>query len=804
MHFRNDWFTKPTVLPNVLLYNENLFKSVPQGSLVGAWLNLTIGDAANRGKRMLSLDREICRNLDAVIQREWLVTNGLGSYASGTVSGVNTRRYHGLLVAALRPPVARTVLVAKVDEEVEYDQRTYYLGANEYQDGTINPGGFVHLESFALEDGLPVFIYRIGGPEGLMLEKRIWMEHGQQTTYVRYRLFRQPLEPPGSSVGVFMNGTRKDETASIALTLLPFTVYRDYHSQQYGSADLHFAISPLNASASSLNGSAAELAGCTITAFEGAQPYHLIATSHQATQPTFSEVGVWYWRNLHRAERERGLPDTEDYYLPGVFRTRLTLADKGSAAQDTLTLLLTTEPRWTSLVHANAPAKSMQRTQARQREIAGQGWPQLGERDRAMLQQLRLAADQFLVVRPLQGAKKTRPASNANATVIAGYHWFTDWSRDTMISLPGLTLTTGRFKEARDLLENFARYLNQGMLPNRFPDSGERLADADYNTIDATLWYFHALDRYLRLSGDTTLLGKLFPALEEIIAWHQRGTRFGIHVDARDGLLTAGTPGVQLTWMDAKVDDWVVTPRTGKPVEINALWYNALRLMEEWAEGQGKNPLPYGAAAARCRDHFNQRFWHEPGAYLADVIDGPNGDDTSLRPNQIFALSLPHPVLETRRWRPVLEAVTHHLLTSLGLRTLNRAHPDYQAHCTGDRYARDRAYHQGTVWAWLIGPYLDARLRVYGTDDEAALTHEEERCLGMLEAFREHLSQAGLGTINEIFDGEAPHTPRGCIAQAWSVAEVLRLWSRCHHIEPVPNVPAATATKPRTRRTRPG
>jgi predicted glycogen debranching enzyme len=542
------------------------------------------------------------------------------------------------------------------------------------------------------------------------------------------------------------------------------------------------------------------IAGCTITAFEGAQPYHLIAVGSQADDPDFTTMGVWYWRFLHRKERERGLPDTEDYYLPGTFQARLTLANKGAHAQDTLTLILTAEPRWHNYTRPGAPAKSLQRTLARQHEIAGNDLQHLGERDRSFLQQLRLAADQFLVARLSNGSKLT--GSNAHTTLIAGYHWFTDWSRDTMISLPGLTLATGRFEEARSLLQHFARYLDRGMLPNRFPDSGENLTDADYNTADATLWYFHALDQYLRLSGDTSLLGSLFPALEEVITWHQRGTRFGIHADEHDGLLAAGEAGVQLTWMDAKADDWVVTPRSGKPVEINALWYNALRLMEEWATGQGKDPLPYGAAAARCRESFNQRFWYESGAYLADVVDGPDGDDTSLRPNQVLAISLPHPVLETARWQSVLDALTRHLLTSVGLRTLNQAHPAYRGHYTGDRYMRDGAYHQGAVWVWLIGPYLDARLRVWGSEDAGARSHEEERCRGILEAFLDHLGQAGMGSISEIFDGEAPHTPRGCIAQAWSVAEVLRLLSRCHHIAPKPDSPASLTSKARGRRTR--
>ncbi len=751
---------------------------------------------------MLTLEREICRNLDEVLQREWLVTNGLGSYASGTVAGANTRRYHGLLVAALHPPVARTVLVAKVDEEIEYDQRTLYLGANEYQDGTINPGGFVHLEHFALEDGLPVWLYRIGGPAELMLEKRVWMEHGQQTTYVRYRLFRQPAEQQNGATTQAHGVGGAEAPPAVTLTLLPFAAYRDYHSQQYGSADRHFAIAGLYPADSSQQDETPGIAGCRITAFAGAQPYHLIAIGAQTSRLDFTPMGVWYWRFLHRKERERGLPDTEDYYLPGLFRARLSLEGQDKTQQDTLTLILTAEPRWAASIRPGAPAKSLQRALTRQRAIADGDLQHLGERDRDFLQQLRLAADQFLVARPLNGSKPGGSGAKAATTVIAGYHWFTDWSRDTMISLPGLTLATGHFNEARSLLENFARYLNRGMLPNRFPDSGEQLTDVDYNTADATLWYFHALDQYLRISGDTTLLDTLFPALEEIIAWHQRGTRFGIRVDTRDGLLAAGEPGVQLTWMDAKVDNWVVTPRIGKPVEINALWYNALRLMEAWAISQGKDPQPYSAAAARCRDSFNQRFWLEANGYLADVIDGPDGDDTSLRPNQVFAISLPHPVLDAARWQPVLDILTRNLLTPLGLRTLNREHPAYRGHYTGDSHARDSAYHQGTVWAWLIGPYLDARLRVAGSADERARAQEEQRCLDLLEAFRSHLAQEGLGSISELFDGEAPHTPRGCIAQAWSVAEVLRLWSRCHHLAPQPETAPALTGKTRGRRVR--
>jgi hypothetical protein len=366
---------------------------------------------------MLTLPREICRNLEAVLQREWLLTNGLGSYASGTVAGANTRRYQGLLVAALRPPVARTVMVAKVDEEVEYDQRTFYLGTNEYQDGTIHPGGFVHLESFALEDGLPVFLYRIGGPNDLMLEKRLWMEHGQQTTYLRYRLYRQPTEQetitldaasehkqraPASPAPASMTSAA---ASSITLTVLPFTAYRDYHGQQYGSAEQHFALTPLQPTPATQDNGKVAVVGGTISPYEGAQPFHLVGLASPVSAPLFTAIGVWYWRFLHRVERERGLPDTEDYYLPGAFRMQLRLQERNQTGNhsgegaDTFTLALCAEPRWNALVRPGATAKSLQRTLARQREVIGDHQTGVSERDAAFLQQLRLAADQFLVSR---------------------------------------------------------------------------------------------------------------------------------------------------------------------------------------------------------------------------------------------------------------------------------------------------------------------------------------------------------------------------------------------------------------------
>jgi predicted glycogen debranching enzyme len=363
------------------------------------------------------------------------------------------------------------------------------------------------------------------------------------------------------------------------------------------------------------------------------------------------------------------------------------------------------------------------------------------------------AADAFLIRRP-DGA----------ASVIAGYPWFTDWGRDTMISLEGLTLTTGRWVEAGYILRTFAHYVRDGLIPNMFPE-GER--EGLYHTADATLWFFHAVDRYVAASGDQLTLSLLYPTLKGIIDWHVRGTRFGIHVDAADGLLIQGAEDVQLTWMDAKVDGWVVTPRRGKAVEINALWYNALRLMQRWAPDHGDQASVYASRADRAERAFNDRFWFAGGGYLYDVVDAEGGgNDPKCRPNQVFAISLPHPVLARDRWAQVMEVVRSRLLTPVGLRSLAPGDPDYKPRYFGDLRARDAAYHQGTVWGWLVGPFIDAWLKVH--------PDEREKARGFLAAFETHLAEAGIGSISEVFDAEPPFTPRGCIAQAWSVAEVLR------------------------------
>ncbi|HEV7127227.1 MAG TPA: amylo-alpha-1,6-glucosidase [Ktedonobacterales bacterium] len=733
-----------------------------------------------------ALGHSICATLETAIAREWLATNGLGGYAAGTLAGATTRRYHGLLVAALRPPVARTVLVTKVDETVTLAAgATVALGANEYADGTITPTGYVYLDEFALEDSVVRLRYRL--PGDLTLEKRIWMEHRHNTTYVRYHLLAPsplPCQPP----------------TTVTLALSPFCVARDYHSHQHGNPDWRFLVE-------------VEPGGCRVRANAAAPVCRLNA----GPAATFNATGVWYWHVLHRVERERGLDDEEDVYQPGTFSVRL-------APGATLTLVASADEDlgagFGGPAHEATGAAALQRERARAADLLARASQALAPAAGAtlvtttaaeivsgmspieaaaplapILGRLALAADQFLVARTLPASARAEgetampatgqpaasdhsmadPHHTAGLTVIAGYPWFTDWGRDTMIALAGLTLPTGRAEEARLLLRTFARLLDRGMLPNRFPDSGAPLSDADYNTADATLWLFVALDRYLTATGDAALLAELWPGLASVVDWHQRGTRFGIGVDPRDGLLRAGAPGVQLTWMDAKEDDWVVTPRRGKPVEINGLWHHALALMERWAPQGGQSPEPYRQARERAGAAFAARFWNAAGGYLYDVVDVDGVDDASdaaLRPNQLIALALPHCPLDADRALLALAAVESALLTPLGLRTLAPSDPAFLGAYRGDQRARDAAYHQGTVWPWLIGPYLDARRRL-----AADPQHEATARARLLAAFRDHLLDAGLGSISEIAEGTPPFRPVGCFAQAWSVAELLRGWS---------------------------
>jgi predicted glycogen debranching enzyme len=465
-------------------------------------------------------------------------------------------------------------------------------------------------------------------------------------------------------------------------------------------------------------------------------------------------------KNLfYRVEALRGYDSQGALWSPGYFSVSLT-------PEQDATLVASTEP-WAT-VSALSPREALPaEIERRERLLLAPPAPaQTG-----FGAELALAADQFIIIPAgrVEEAARARAAGDEVRTVIAGYHWFTDWGRDTMISLEGLTLTTGRFAEAGWILRTFAHYVRDGLIPNMFPE-GER--SGLYHTADATLWYFHALDRHILATGDRETLRLVLPALREIVSFHTRGTRFGIEVDPRDGLLRQGAPGYQLTWMDAKVGDWVVTPRRGKAVEINALWYNALRLLAEWVREESDSNEAEAAAlverAEKMRQAFNRRFWYAAGGYLYDVVDGEAGDDPSCRPNQLLAFSLKHAVLDEDKWKPVLDVATERLLTPVGLRSLAPGHPDYKSKYDGDLRARDAAYHQGTVWAWLIGPFIDAWLRVHPGHDQDARR--------FLEGFKQHQDEACVGSISEIFDAEAPFAPRGCVSQAWSVAEVLRCY----------------------------
>ncbi len=674
---------------------------------------------------ILDWGREICGNLGTADSREWLCANGIGGFASGAVSGMLTRRYHGLLVAALNPPLGRTLLVAKLDDTIEYDGLSCPLFTNRWADGSVDPHGYREIERFRLEGTTPVWTYACAD---VLLEKRVWMEHGANTTYVQYRLLRSG--------------------GPVRLEMKALVNYRDYHSTTRGDGwQMRVEQIP---------------AGLRVTAFDGAQPFVLLAEGAEA-----HPAHAWYTGFDLAAERERGLDSREDHLHAATFRATLS---PGAS----LTLVCSTEAG--PSLDGSAAWERWRQHEADLLTRWRKAVPAAGQAP-AWIEQLVLAADQFVVRRPL-------PDDPDGMSVIAGYHWFGDWGRDTMISLPGLSISTGRPEVAKRILTTFARFVDQGMLPNRFPDAGEA---PEYNTVDATLWYFEAIRAYHATTRDDALLRELFPVLEEIIRWHRKGTRYGIAEDPDDGLLRSGEPGVQLTWMDAKIGDWVVTPRTGKPVEINVLWYNALCAMAAFAKQLGRPTEPWDSLAARVRIGFD-RFWDETGEHCYDVIDGPEGDDGALRPNQIFAVSLPESPLSPERQRRVVEACARHLLTSFGLRSLAPGHPQYHGRYDGGARERDAAYHQGPTWGWLLGPFALAHLRVY-RDPEAAQA--------FLQPLAHHLADYGVGSIAEIFDGDPPFAPRGCIAQAWSVSETLRVWTE---IAGAAQAPPTTKTARRPRR----
>ncbi len=707
----------------------------------------------------IEFGRDLCNNLSQASTREWLVTNGIGGYACGTVADLPTRRYHGLLVAALKPPVERQLMLAKLDATVDYGGRCYDLAANRWASGIVDPQGYMQLERFHLEGTIPVWTYALGQAR---LEKRIWMAQGQNRTYIRYSLAQAKIPAK--------------------ITLKALVNYRDHHhNSRKDSVDWTPSTEVIPQGLcwrATLSGTALALRVTEREVqIEPAQHWHL---DYELSQ-----------------ERDRGLDSQEDHFHGATLTAELWPGRSLTVIAEAIT----TVPQLEALRDSNATGSI--ESKADSKDALEQQHDQdadllnrclisstyhLGPNQfpPAWVGQLMLAAHQFIVQRPI--ISETGSETEPGLSIIAGYPWFSDWGRDTMISLPGLLAHDPA--AARPILQTFARYVDQGMLPNTFPEHSDN-ADLDaaptnaaqYNTVDATLWYFEAVRWYYAATHDDALIAELFPVLADIIQWHQRGTRHGIRLDD-DGLLYAGEVGVQLTWMDAKVmgnpegspeeqTDWVVTPRIGKPVEVNALWYNALLVMWQLARRLDKPHGQYRELAQKTHQGF-QRFWNAEAGYCYDVIDGPEGNDDSLRPNQLFALALPlnsrHRVslLTPEQEKAIVDICQAELLTPMGLRTLAPQHPDYQGHHSGTVRQRDGAYHQGTVWGWLIGPFVQAHLKVYQNKAQAR---------EFLQGLESHVATGCVGTLGEIFDGEAPHGPKGAFAQAWTVAEVLRAWA---------------------------
>ena len=636
----------------------------------------------------------------SLIEHEWLVTNGLGGYSSGTVAGAVTRRYHGMLVAALRNPLGRMIMLNSVDDDLELEM----------------------LKEFRLEGGIPVWRFET---DGAVIEKRVGMPYRQNTVVIRYTLLEGPAREIRLSPAVHFRGYEAPVTELL----------RDDY--KFASNGHHFQLT---------SGHGAEM---------GLPPLWLSVEGRGA----FELQERRREQVLFPVEEARGYRGHGALWSPGAFTVELK-------PEESVALIASTEGDDVMTAMTASEVFSFERERKR-RLLESAAAPARGDRGA----QLVLAADQFIITPAGRAEEQARAkaAGEEVRTVIAGYHWFTDWGRDTMISLEGLTLTTGRHREAGYVLRTFAQYVRDGLIPNFFPDGND---EGLYHTADATLWFFHAIHRYAEVTGYWHFVEDILPVLRGIVEHHVNGTRFGIGVDPRDGLLRQGAQGYQLTWMDAKVDDWVVTPRRGKAVEVNALWYHALRLIEKWEcdFGDRDQSNRYGERAERVRESFNRRFWNDETGYLFDVIDGPEGGDAACRPNQLLAISLPNAVLDESRWEAVVDVVSKRLLTPVGLRSLSPDHHDFKAKYFGDLRARDAAYHQGTVWGWLIGPWIDAWLKVH-PDDRAGARR-------FLEGFMAHMPDFGVGSVAEVFDAEPPYTPRGCIAQAWSVAEVLRCWAK--------------------------
>ena len=647
---------------------------------------------------MIAFHSEILKDFESATQREWIVTNGLGGFASSTICGANTRRYHGLLVAANRPPLERMVILSKIDETIFANDKSYDLACNQFP-GTIHPHGHQYLELFSYEF-YPKFIYSV---EGIRLEKSVYMIYEKNASIIVYRLLESP--------------------SPIRLSCISFFACRRFHELTHENP---FFNTKIETSDGLLR----------LKPYKGTPFIHLYFS-----QGRFDENALWYKNFEYTEEKNRGLDFREDLFTPGDLTFELK-------PNETAFIIASTEELNSSdLLQAEYLESDRKRKLLKNTE-----------KNDKLFYSLILASDSFIVKRE----------ENSASTIIAGYHWFSDWGRDTMISLPGLTLATGRFDIAKSILHSYSRYASEGMIPNRFPDEGEL---PDYNTVDATLWFFNAVYQYYQYTNDEVFVRNgLMGVLKDIISWHEKGTRYKIFLDS-DGLLSAGEKGTQLTWMDAKVGEEVITPRIGKPVEVNALWYNALKIMEFFADkfGDKKSVSHYSDLSLIAQRSFNRIFWNKDTNCLYDYIN-TRSSNSSIRPNQIFAISLPFPILKADRHKEVLQVIEKELLTPFGLRTLSPQDPRYIGRYCGNAIERDQAYHQGTVWPWLLGPYVTAYLRVYGRNPQSL-----KRVRDLLVPFENHLYESGLGTISELFDGDPPHQPHGSISQAWSVAELLRV-----------------------------
>lgn len=703
---------------------------------------------------IFNFNEDICHDLSKAAEKEWLETNGIGGYASSTIIGANTRRYHGLLMAATMPPLGRTLLLSKVEEFLCIGGQEFPLSTNFYPN-TVYPEGYKNLVRFSLNP-FPTFEYSL---HGITIIKKVFMVYGENTTVILYQVSG---ESKTKALPYALGENRSRQAHNVALKIRVMAAFRDYHrlTHENPQAKTDYKIFAHKV--------------CL-------QPYEGMPSMYLFHNAEFIERTQFWYKNMeYPKERERGLEAHEDHYCPFALHFDLNRGGDcyivASTCEyerfDVLELFHNEIGRRknihkgtydnnrgvSSIVSLDFSDSLPEKRDLLEPLPLNTNNREEGESIAKLIKSLLAVSDSFIVKR--EDNKKS---------IIAGYHWFSDWGRDAMISLPGLTLVQGRFEDAKKILLSYAYYVSKGMIPNRFPDYGET---PEYNTVDASLWYIHAAYQYLRFTKDFETIRKdLYDALKEIIGYYKKGTRYNIHMDA-DHLIYAGAEGVQLTWMDAKVDNWVVTPRMGKAVEINALWHNALKIMAFFADKMGFHDEGgmYNALAQKASQSFNSLFWFHEGQYLYDCINGES-KDSAIRPNQIFAVSLPFSMLPFERQTNVVEVVRGHLFTPYGLRTLSPKDKNYIGCYAGGVYERDKAYHQGTVWPWLIGPYISAYRKVYAKGENTV-----DYVRGLFEPFYEHLFEAGLGTISEIFDGDPPHTPRGCISQAWSVAEILRVY----------------------------